>query len=52
MLERIYWFYPSFDGIYVCVVWNFVDCRNTVVYNNEARDYNQEEFKHQENRKL
>jgi hypothetical protein len=25
--------YPSSDGIYVCVVWNLVECRN-------SRDYN------------
>jgi hypothetical protein len=28
--------YPSSDGIYVCAVWNHVDCRNTRDYNTQV----------------
>jgi|TARA_Y100000294_G_C8379138_1_gene265946 hypothetical protein len=27
---------PSIDGIYVCVIWNLVECRNNRDYNTQV----------------
>ncbi len=40
--------YPSFDGLYVCVVCKLVDCRNTRVYNTQVNTEIKRKLKHQD----
>jgi len=47
-LRNLWKAYPSSDGIYVCVVWNLVDCRITKDYNTQVITEIKGKLKHQD----